>query len=192
MSLIPAFQIGLWNAWIFTLYSLLHPLVMMLIDKAVGTGDMSKKMEYPALSKAEQVGFILANVVLFIGLFIYSIFLPLKLGTAWFYTGLVLCLLGVVVWTTAIVNIADIPLDKPFTKGLYRYSRHPMDLASFLILLGAGIASASWLFLLLSVVLIFLSLILIKIEERHCLEKFGDAYRDYVNRTPKWIGMPKS
>ena len=192
MSLIPDFEIGLWNAWILMLYAMLHPLIMMLIDKAVGTGDMSKKMEYPALSKAEQVGFILANVVLFIGLFIYSIFLPLKLGTAWFYTGLVLCLLGVVVWTTAIVNIADIPLDKPFTKGLYRYSRHPMDLASFLILLGAGIASASWLFLLLSVVLIFLSLILIKIEERHCLEKFGDAYRDYVNRTPKWIGMPKS
>ena len=119
MSLIPDFEIGLWNAWILMLYAMLHPLIMMLIDKAVGTGDMSKKMEYPALSKAEQVGFILANVVLFIGLFIYSIFLPLKLGTAWFYTGLVLCLLGVVVWTTAIVNIADIPLGKPFTKGLY-------------------------------------------------------------------------
>jgi len=192
MSLIPQFEIGLWNAWVLMLYAMLHPLIMMLIDKLMGTGDMAKKMDYPALSKTEQGVFIFTNFVLFCGLFIYSIFLPLKLGTAWFYTGLGLCLLGVIVWTTAIVNIVDIPLGKPFTKGLYRYSRHPMDLASFLILLGAGIASASWLFLLLSIVLIFLSLILIKIEERHCLEKFGNAYRDYIKRTPKWIGIPRA
>ena len=191
MSLVPEFEIGLWNAWILTLYLPLHPLIMMLIDKLVGTGDMTKKMEGPTLSKAEQGVFIFTNVVLFSGLFIYSIFLPLKLGTAWFYTGLVLCLLGVIVWTTAIVNIADIPLGKPWTKGLYRYSRHPMDMAAFLILFGAGIASASWLFLLLSIVLTVLSLTLMKIEERYCLEKFGDAYHDYMNRTPKWIGIPK-
>ena len=29
-------------------------------------------------------------------------------------------------------------------------------------------------------------------EERHCLEEYGDAYRDYMNRTPRWIGIPKS
>ena len=192
MSLIPAFEIGLWNAWIFMLYFLLHPLLMMLIDKAVGTGDISKKMENPALSKTEKGIFIFTNIVLFFGLFIYSIFLPLKLGTAWFYTGLVLCLAGVITWTIAIRNIVDIPLGEPFTKGLYRYSRHPMDTSSFLILVGAGIASASWLFLSLSIVFIILSLVLIRVEERHCLEKFGDAYREYVKRTPRWIGIPKS
>jgi len=29
-------------------------------------------------------------------------------------------------------------------------------------------------------------------EERFCLEKYGDAYREYMNRTPRWIGFPKS
>jgi protein-S-isoprenylcysteine O-methyltransferase Ste14 len=29
-------------------------------------------------------------------------------------------------------------------------------------------------------------------EERWCLEKYGDAYREYMNRTPRWIGLPKS
>jgi len=43
MSLVPEFEIGLWNAWILTLYLPLHPLIMMLIDKVVGTGDMFKK-----------------------------------------------------------------------------------------------------------------------------------------------------
>ena len=192
MSLVPQFEIGLWNAWILTLYLPLHPLIMMIIDKVVGTGDMFKKMEAPAYNKTERIINILGNFVLFFGLFIYSIFLPLQLGTAWFYVGLALCVLGVVTWTIAIVNIADIPLGEPWTKGLYRYSRHPMILAGFLILIGAGIASASWVFLLFSIVYIILSAILAIAEERSCLEKFGAAYLEYINRIPRWIGIPKS
>jgi protein-S-isoprenylcysteine O-methyltransferase Ste14 len=192
MPIVPEFEIGLWNAWILMLYIPLHPLIMMLIDKLVGTGDIFKKMETPNLSKTESMLNIFSNLVLLLGLFIYSIFLPLQLGTAWFYVGLVLCILGVVVWTIAIVNIADIPLGKPWNKGLYRYSRHPMTLAGYLILIGAGIASASWIFLLFSIVCIILGAIPTIAEERFCLEKFGTAYREYMKRTPRWIGIPKS
>ena len=191
MSLVPTFEIGVWNAWILTLYVALHPLIMMLIDKLVGTGDIFKKMgDTSAFNKTENIMNIFGTV-LFFGLFAYSIFLPLQLGTAWFYVGLALCVLGVVTWTIAIVNIADIPLGEPWNKGLYRYSRHPMYFASFLILIGAGIASASWVFLLSSTVYIILVAILAIAEERFCLEKFGTAYRDYMNRTPRWLGIPK-
>ncbi len=192
MSLIPAFEIEVWNAWILTLYVALHPLIMMLIDKLVGTGDIFKKMgDTSAFNKTENIMNIFGTV-LFFGLFAYSIFLPLRLGTAWFYVGLALCVLGVVTWTIAIVNIADIPLGKPWTKGLYRYSRNPMHFASFLILTGAGIASASWLFLLLSIVYIILLAIFVTAEERECLKKFGDTYRNYMNVTPRWLGIPKA
>ena len=192
MSLLPAFEIGVWNAWILTLYLPLHPIIMMLIDKLVGTGDIFKKMETPTFSKTESMMNILGNFVVLFGLFIYSIFLPLQLGTAWFYAGLALCVLGVVTWTVAIVNIADIPLGEPWNKGLYRYSRHPMTLSGYLILIGAGIASASWVFLLFSIVYIILSAIPTVAEERFCLGKFGSAYREYMNRTPRWLGLPKS
>ena len=165
---------------------------MIIIDKLVGTGDIFKKMETPAFSKTESMLNIFSNFVLLFGLFIYSIFLPLQLGTAWFYAGLVLCILGVVTWTLAIVNIVDIPLGEPWNKGLYRYSRHPMTLAGYLILIGAGIASASWIFLLFSIVYIILSAIPTIAEERFCLKKFGTAYREYINRTPRWLGIPKS
>jgi len=191
MSLVPAFEIGLWNAWILTLFLALHPLIMMLIDKLVGTGDIFKKMgDTSAFNKTERIMNIFGTF-LFLGLFVYSVFLPLQLRTAWFYVGLALCALGVVTWTIAIVNIADIPLGEPWTKGLYRYSRHPMHFASFLILIGAGIASASWVFLLFSFVYIILVAILAIAEERFCLEKFGTAYREYMNRTPRWLGIPK-
>ena len=192
MSIIPAFEIGVWNAWILTLYIALHPLIMMLIDKLVGTGDIFKKMGEPNLNKTEKMINIFSNFVLLFALLIYSIFLPLQLETAWFYVGLVVCVLGVFTWTIAIMNIADIPLGKPWEKGLYRYSRHPMTLAGYLILIGAGIASASWIFLLFSIVYIILCAILIRAEERFCLEKFGTAYREYINKTPRWLGLPKS
>ncbi len=192
MSLVPELEIGLWNAWILKLLLPLHPLIMIIIDKFVGTGDIFKKMEAPVYNKTESIMNIFGSFILFFGLFIYSIFLPLQLGTAWFYAGFVLCVPGVVIWLIAIVNIADIPLGEPWNKGLYRYSRHPMYLASFLVLIGAGIASASWIFLLFSIVYIILSVVLVIVEERFCLEKFGTDYLEYMNRTPRWIGMPRS
>jgi protein-S-isoprenylcysteine O-methyltransferase Ste14 len=29
-------------------------------------------------------------------------------------------------------------------------------------------------------------------EEPSLIEKYGDAYKEYMNRTPRWIGIPKS
>jgi protein-S-isoprenylcysteine O-methyltransferase Ste14 len=83
------------------------------------------------------------------------------------------------------------PWDKPITGGLYRYSRNPMYIATALFLLGVGIASASWLFLLLSLVFTILNAFRATNEERYCLKKYGRAYRLYMQRTPKWLGLPK-
>jgi protein-S-isoprenylcysteine O-methyltransferase Ste14 len=186
MPVIPPFKIGLWNAWLLTIYLGLHPLIMMLIVK-----DAMKKMKSPVRGKTEKRLFLI-DTIIFFGLLIYSIFLPLQLGTIWFYVGLAMCIVGAIAWTVAMVNIRNIPVGEAWTTGLYRYSRHPMVLSSFLILLGAGIASASWVFLLFSIVEIIMSDISVTAEERFCLEIYGEGYRDYMNRTPKWIGIPKS
>jgi protein-S-isoprenylcysteine O-methyltransferase Ste14 len=185
MSLVPAFKIGLFNAWILTIFLPLHPLIMMLIVK-----DVMKKMKSPTYGKAERFVSI-CETAIFFGLFIYSIFLPIELGTAWFYTGVAFCILGVITWTTAMFNIRNIPVGEAWTRGLYRYSRHPMVFSSHLIFIGAGIASASWVFLVFSILNVFLSNISVTVEERFCLERYGDGYREYMNRIPKWIGIPK-
>ena len=189
MSLVPTFEVGMWNAWILMLYLPLHPLIMMLVDKAVGTGGMNKKMITPEYTKPEKR--IVYTFMRFLAvLFIYSVFLPLKLGTAWFYAGLPIYLLGFVLLLIAIVNISTTPVGKVFTKGMYRYSRHPMGLGMLIMNIGIGIASASWLFLLISIVI--MSIPDTEVEERCCIDTYGSAYQEYMNRTPKWIGMPKS
>jgi protein-S-isoprenylcysteine O-methyltransferase Ste14 len=188
---LPAFEIGVWNAWVLLLYYPLHPVLMLLIDKLVGTGGIFEKMASAPYNRTEKLAFLFANVLSSI-LVLYSVFLPLKPGTAWFSTGMVIYLFGLVLFLTAIVNIATTPPGEPFVKGLYRYSRHPMLFFSFFTFIGAGMVAGSWLFLLLSAVVIVLFGIYAGAEERGCCDRFGDSYREYMARTPRWLGIPKT
>ena len=175
MSLVPAFEISVWNTWILAIVYLLFVYIPIFVLK-----DYSKKM-----GQGENYGKIEKFMeVLFYILLLGSVFLPLKLRTAWFYTGLVIYLLGFIITVITIINVASVPLGKPFTKGMYRYSRNPGYLGQMLVFVGIGLASASWIYLLLSVVLIVLTVLLIGIEERVTLDKFGEAYQAYMNRTP--------
>lgn len=121
----------------------------------------------------------------------YSIFLPLQLGTVWFYIGLVFFLLGLITNIFATINFATTPIKEPVTQGIYRYSRHPIYVAIVLIYLSVGIASVSWVFILVSIIWSVLIYISAVGEERYCLEKYGETYREYLNKTPRWIGIPK-
>jgi protein-S-isoprenylcysteine O-methyltransferase Ste14 len=189
MSITPVFEIGLWNAWIFMLLVLLPLPLVVLFRK--GVFKKTASIHASILTGTENKIFIFSKIIM-LSIFIYSIFLPLQLGTIWFSIGLPIYLLGLILQTIAWVNVATSPVDKPVTKGLYRYSRHPMYVNIPLIFIGMGIASASWLFLLLSIILIITHFYNAIPEERECLEAYGNAYREYMNRTPRWIGTPKS
>jgi len=67
-----------------------------------------------------------------------------------------------------------------------------MYVSLLFIFIGASITSASWLFLVLSIMLIITHFYNAIPEERECLEVYGNAYREYMNRTPRWIGISKS
>ena len=191
MSWVPDFEIGLWNAWVLMLYYPLHPLIMFAIDKVVGTGEMTEKMGDAPYEPGERWKFMITMFVMLLML-LYSVFLPLKLGTLWFYTGLAIYLVGLVMFLTAIVNIAKTPLGQPFTKGMYRYSRHPMIFSSLITFVGISVAAASWIFLLLTIIVAVLNNSQAIAEERGCLQDYGDEYQDYMTRTSRWIGLPKS
>ncbi len=190
MSLVPAFQIGVWNAWIFMIW----PLVDMLAIRLVGLDVYRRASGLPSEMKTSRQYRVVSYVSMAVDTMAvpYSIFLPLKLGTIWFYAGLAIFLTGLAVLAVATVNFATTPMDVPVTKGIYHYSRHPLYLASLLIYLSVGIASASWVFLLVLVVQSVSIRIAAVGEERFCLEKYGEAYREYIDRTPRWLGLPKS
>jgi steroid 5-alpha reductase family enzyme len=190
MSLIPAFEIGLWNAWIFMLLDVLtFPLFFRV---AVGRAPEGEgKNQVSALSRTNRIT-LYSSKIIYIPAFIYSIFLPLKLGTLWFYIGLPITIIGLIAGVIVILNWAASPRGEPVTNGLYRYSRHPMYVTAFVFFLGVSIATASWVFLLFTILLIAASFYFAPVEEQSCLEKYGDPYREYMKRTPKYLGIPKS
>jgi protein-S-isoprenylcysteine O-methyltransferase Ste14 len=76
------------------------------------------------------------------------------------------------------------------TSGVYSIVRHPLYLSGFLILVGTNIYFAStWAWVSVPLVLIVL-LIRVPIEERYLVERFGQEYIDYQNRSKRilpWI-----
>ena len=190
MSWMPPLRIGLWNAWIPMLYFPLHPLIMLAIHKTVGTGDLFKKMGAVPYDKSEQRAFVTYMAILVLML-VYSVFIPLRLGTAWFYAGVLIYLLGLGILLAAIVSNAATPVDRPFTSGAYRFSRHPMFVAITMANIGISLAAASWILLLLSLVVQGLQISQANAEERGCAARYGDEYRQYMSRTHRWLGAPR-
>lgn len=186
MSLIPAFEIGVWNAWILMAYLLL--LMPFFLRIATKKGSPS-----PQDSGLSALMSILAgsSKILLVPALVYSVFLPLELGTTWFYAGLPVALIGLITSVLVIVNWFTAPIDQPVTGGPYRFSRHPMYVTLLIFFVGLGIATASWIFLLYSIIWIASCSVSAKVEEQSCLDKYGDTYRKFMNRTPRWIGIPK-
>ena len=187
MSLIPEFELGLWNAWIFMIPSLLLTLFSLHLFKE----KRAVSPESVRLSKTK-LSFCLFSKFIYFAAVIYSVFLPLRLGTIWFYVGLPVTLVGLVGSMITVVDWANTPAGKPVTRGLYRFSRHPMYVTEVLLLLGVSLASASWVFLLFPIVVGVGAAYFIKMEEAFCIGYYGHAYSEYMNRTPRWIGIPKS
>jgi protein-S-isoprenylcysteine O-methyltransferase Ste14 len=185
MSLTPEFELGFWNAWIFILPIIILSVIGSRILGKRGSGGFSGHTK-----KEKMLGSI--GMVIVFAFYAYSVFLPLKLGTFWFYAGLLVYLLGMFVEILAMLSFYTTPVDKPVTKGVYCISRHPMYVGEILIYMSISIACLSWIFLLLVIVAVILDSYIVTAEERISLNQYGDAYREYMNRTSRWIGIPKS
>ncbi len=182
MNLIPEFKIGLLNAWLGAAPILVAGLIFMVANKKAGKRaiDMSwystkeKIMAWPCM-----LGYY--------GTILYSITVPLKLGTIWFYSGLIVYIAGMIPLIVAYFNYAAAPLDAPIVKGIYRISRNPLYFFTVLALFGLSIASASWVMLLLVILYNIFQHAIILGEERFCLEKYGETYGEYMNNVPRYL-----
>jgi len=196
MSLIPEFELGLWNAWIITVLGFLAMggglFPIFLVNNETIKKRIGKSLTWSEFSKTQKIVTLITHFLIMPFTIISSFFLPLKLGTIWFHVGLPICLMALVMGIMAGVAFATAPLNEPINKGVYRISRHPMYFGGFLEYVGIGIACASWIFLLCAVVWIVSWHIGVSEEERFLIEKYGNAYQEYINRTPRWIGIPKS
>ncbi len=188
MSLIPAFEIGIWNAWIFMIWTIVTPILSSYIIKEKGVTEI---LRTSVPMKYEKTLNVVSMAAVYIG-FLYSIFLPLKFNTIWFYLGFLIFLFGFVFNLSVIVTIRSIKVNEPFMNGPYKYSRHPLYFALFVIIISISIMSISWVFLLIAIICGIHLYLVAPVEEKYCLKKYGNIYHEYIERTPRWIGLPKS
>jgi len=183
MELVPTLKIGWLNGWILLcLLCLIEGFLLIVFPKDVVTrlfdrsGWDKKQRTFTVIGKL----FSLACLILII-------LTPLKIGSSALVVGIILYILGLVGLIIAILNFRNTPLGQPVTGGLYRLSRHPQILMLFVLFVGICVAIGSWLALLILMVSKLVQHLGILAEEEVCLERYGDSYRAYMKRVPRYF-----
>ena len=113
------------------------------------------------------------------------------------FIGILLCLTGLVILATTARMLAATgkktiaPWDADtilVTSGMYSYTRNPMIGGALLVLLGEAAVFGSaailvWFFLFFIISDIYFNLV----EEPALEKKFGENYRRYKEKVPKWL-----
>lgn len=74
------------------------------------------------------------------------------------------------------------------TDGWYRYSRNPQYVWYLLATVGVALLSASWMATILCVLYATWWLVMPFAEEPWLREQYGDAYEQYADRVPRFVG----
>jgi protein-S-isoprenylcysteine O-methyltransferase Ste14 len=182
MSIDFNFQIGLWNAWIGPVISWLTMLLMIAINpKAV-----KRLWDVSWYAKQDKIASFITTILM-IALMIVAIWIPVKYGTIWFYSGAVIFSIGIILNLIALYNYATTPENQAILSGLYKISRNPLYLCWTIVLIGICIATTSWLMVILSVLYHVPNHYLILGEEKHCLKTYSKDYEDYMAKVPRYL-----
>jgi protein-S-isoprenylcysteine O-methyltransferase Ste14 len=183
MGLWPTLQLGWRNGWIllavfYGVFGLLlwifpRDVVARLYDRS-GWSPQERRLV------AMRLPFALATFALII-------FTPLKLGSGVFALGIALFSVGLLGFVVALVNFRDTPPDQPAEQGLYRLSRNPQVVSLIVASLGMCLAIGSWAALLIQMLTMAFGHARILAEERTCLRQYGEPYRAYMRRVPRYF-----
>ena len=183
MELFPNLEFGFFNGWILiVLFYVGYGVLLIFFPKnaVARLYDRSGQRKYPLLRR-------LLGVFLVLLWFILVILTPLKIGDLVFVIGISIYSLGLIGFVIALVNFKKTPIDQPITSGLYRISRHPQQLTASISFLGISIAIGSWLafaFIILGMIGAHSKILA---EEVACLEQYGESYKNYMERIPRYF-----
>ena len=96
--------------------------------------------------------------------------------------GLIFLILG---FSVRMVGIDYVNSSEFVSAGIYSLIRHPIYLSSIFLCLGLMFISQNLFSAFLAITTSFLFYSAMFAEENECIEKFGDAYRDYMKLVPR-------
>lgn len=121
---------------------------------------------------------------------------PLPAWLRWAGVALAAAALPLMTWMfrSLGLNVTDTLAVRPaaqlVTSGPYRYVRHPMYLFGSLLYAGYILTTANWAIAVTAVLGLAALVRRTRVEEENLLAHFGEAYRRYMERTPRFIPRP--
>ncbi|MCH7995215.1 MAG: isoprenylcysteine carboxylmethyltransferase family protein [Planctomycetes bacterium] len=109
--------------------------------------------------------------------------------------GVSAAILLTVVFRSLGTNITDTVVTRKchtlVTSGPYRWVRHPFYVTAALAMTADSLVTANWFLALTGALTFGLMVIRTGTEEQKLIQRFGDAYRDYMARTGRFIPRRK-
>ncbi|MFX1510946.1 MAG: methyltransferase family protein [Promethearchaeota archaeon] len=185
LELFPMLTLGLLNGWILLTIFFITELVLVLSFPKSTRGRLFE-YAHSKWARHHRVMLIIGKTfgLLYILLLFFS---PLKLSSPFFYLGMIFYIVGLSGFVIAIINFRSTPMNQPVTHGLYRYSRNPQILTILITMLGISLAVGSGMALILLLLSTVFSRVRIIEEEKACLAQYGEAYREYLERVPRYL-----
>jgi protein-S-isoprenylcysteine O-methyltransferase Ste14 len=142
-----------------------------------------------------------AGLVFFVGLLAFPIdpasmawaALPLPASVRWLGVAICVAAGALTTWTFRRLgrNLTDTVVTRRdhtlVTHGPYRWIRHPFYTSAALLALGVSLIAANWFLLVAGAVVLTLLVVRTRREEELLVTRFGDSYRDYMQRTGRFL-----
>jgi protein-S-isoprenylcysteine O-methyltransferase Ste14 len=182
---LPDFRIGLLNGWL----PLILYFVGFLLALVSFSGQARERLfEDPKYGMPASVKLVrLLGQVAMIACIGMMVFTPLMPGALVFPVGVLIYAAGYGIMMVALHHFKQTPANQVVVTGPYRLSRNPQWVGLVLVLGGAAIMTGVWLYLgiILGVAIIYHLQILA--EEKACLEQYGDSFRAYMAKIPRYF-----
>jgi len=162
------------NGWLFSLlYFVLSTALLLLFPKYT----------IPRFTKVPDVKYVTQiNYILYYAILIFLIFLPFDIGSLYFIVGASIFTIGIILYAVSLLFFAISEIQIPVTQGIYKFSRHPVYLSFFILMIGAGIATQSIIVILLNIAHFINAIFLMKEEEKSCIIIYGNDYKKYQEK----------
>ena len=185
MDLLPKFQVGMLNGWV--------PLILYFIGLIFSVSLYSKEARIWLFNNPKHANKgVLMSLRLFgqfamMAYIVMMIFTPLKTNNPIFLVGAGVYSIGFVSEMSALYYFRRTPVGQLVVKGPYHVSRNPQWIGLLLVLLGSAVATGLWLYIGMVVMVSIIYHIQILDEETACIKKYGESYREYMGRIPRYF-----
>jgi protein-S-isoprenylcysteine O-methyltransferase Ste14 len=185
MKILPEFELGILNGWI--------PLGMYFLGLMLSILPYSQEARIwlfqNPVNRGRKILLFVRRIgqVSMVAYMLMMIFTPLSFYLPAFLPGALIFFSGWIMEISALYYFRRTPLGQPVVAGPYRISRNPQWVGLFLVLLGSAIAAGVWLYIAMVLAVGVIYHIQILDEEALCIQKFGDSFRAYMSRIPRYL-----